>query len=62
VPGSPQPSPLDAGFISSSLPAPWAGGELGQLELGPLRAMPEPSAPLQPPELPSIQVCLWWWW
>lgn len=54
VPGAPQPSPLDAGF--TSMPGPWAGGELGQLDLTPLAPLPEPSAPLQPPELPTIQV------
>jgi hypothetical protein len=55
VPGAPQPSPLDAGF--SSMPGPWAGGELGRLDLAPLAPLPDPSAAaLQPPELPSIQV------
>jgi len=39
------------------MPGPWAGGELGQLDLTPLAPLPEPSSPLQPPELPTIQVC-----
>lgn len=54
VPGAPQPSPQDAGF--SSMPGPWAGGDMGQLEFAPLAPLPQPSAPMQPPELPSIQV------
>jgi hypothetical protein len=54
VPGAPQPSPLDAGF--SSVPGPWAGGDMGQLDFAPLAPLPQPSAPMQPPELPSIQV------
>lgn len=58
VPGAPQPSPLDAGF--SSMPGPWACGELGRLDLAPLAPLPDPSAAaLQQPELPSIQVCVY---
>lgn len=50
--GAPQPSPVDAGF-SSSLPAPWADGGLGQLDFTPA---PLPEGVTQPPELPSIHV------
>lgn len=54
VPGAPQLSPLDAGF--SSMPTPWSGTELAQLDLGALPPLPQ-GVP-QPPELPSIQVSL----